>query len=90
MPAPADVYGYMAAGLNGPAEFWAAVTPANGTDLSYLTRALWIGVGGNVAITGKNGSSATFANVPSGTLLPVRAYRVLSTGTTATNIVAIW
>lgn len=67
----------------------ASVTPNDSTDLSFPARALYIGVAGNVAVYTADGSELTFVGVLAGTILPVQVYRVLSTGTTATSIVAL-
>jgi hypothetical protein len=37
-----------------------------------------------------SGATTLFTGILAGTLLPVRATRVKATGTTATNIVALW
>jgi hypothetical protein len=68
----------------------AAVTPDDDNDLNDTTRALYIGGAGNVTIIDANGNTTTFEAVPVGMILPVRASRVMATGTTATNIVALW
>jgi hypothetical protein len=68
----------------------AAVTPNDNTDLTNQARALYIGGTGNLVITPPIGGNVTFVAVPVGTLLPIQANRVLATGTTATNIVALW
>ena len=52
--------------------------------------ALWVGVGGDVAILPPSGAAVTFKNVPSGFLLLAQAKRVNSTYTTATDIVALY
>lgn len=63
-----------------------AVTPSDSTVLDY--NALYIGTGGNVAIKHTSaGSAVTFTSVLDGTILPVAGVRVMSTNTTATNIV---
>ena len=65
----------------------AAVTPSDSTALSF--RALWIGTTGNVAIKHNPSDSAvTYSNVPVG-ILPVSGGIVMSTNTTASNIVAM-
>lgn len=52
---------------------------------------VYVGGAGDVAITPANGGSAvTFAGLAAGTVLPCRARAVLSTGTTATNLVAVY
>lgn len=75
-------------GYGNPAFSVAAVTPSNTTVIS--ARALYIGGAGNVAVTALDGSTATFTSVPAGTILPVVVTKVMATGTTATNIVALY
>lgn len=60
-----------------------AITPNDGADLAAETRALYVGSAGDVALILVSGDAITFASVPAGTLLPVRAMRVKATGTTA-------
>ena len=69
----------------------ATVTPNDSADIiGGPARALYIGVTGNVAVVpSRGGSAVTFVGVPSGTILPVQAFRVMATGTTATSIVAL-
>lgn len=73
-----------------PGEGVAAVTPNDSTDLTIIARALYVGGAGNVKINAADGSTATFVGVLAGSIIPVRAARVYSTDTTATNIVAIY
>jgi hypothetical protein len=73
-----------------PASNAAAVTPNDSTDLTYTSRALFVGGAGNVAVIMAGGQTVTFTGVTAGALLPVRVSRVLSTGTTATTITAVW
>lgn len=74
-----------------PASSAIAVTPSDGTDLTFVARALYVGTAGNLVVR-MNGdkNNVTFTNVGDSSLLPIRVDRVLSTGTTATNIVALW
>lgn len=76
------------AGLS-PARHATAVTPDNTTKLATNSRALYIGTGGDVTVLMVEGATVTFTAVPSGTTLPICIQRVNSTGTTATNIVAL-
>lgn len=77
--------------LNDPATFAAAITPHNSNSLPDTPRALYIGTGGTlVLIPAGQTTSVTLVNVASGQVLPIRATHVLATGTTATNIVALW
>lgn len=52
-------------------------------------RALYIGTSGDVVVKNAKGDSITFSSVPVG-VLPVSTDQVLSTGTTASNIVALF
>jgi hypothetical protein len=67
----------------------AAIAPNDGTDLGFVTRAIYVGGAGAIAMT-VGGVNVTYSAVPVGTVLRVRASRVLATGTTATLMVALW
>lgn len=75
-----------------PASSLKAVTPHASSNLpDGRCRALWVGGAGDVAIIAENDTVAvTITAVPAGTLLPVRAKAVRVSGTTATNIVALY
>ncbi|PIL21173.1 hypothetical protein P775_05690 [Puniceibacterium antarcticum] len=66
-----------------------AITPNDTSDLSTLTRALYVGGAGDLRVTMADGNTVTFAGLPVG-WHPVRVARVHSTGTTASNIVGCW
>lgn len=67
-----------------------SVTPNDNSDLATVSRAIWVGGAGSLAvILAEDSSAVTFAGVAAGTLLPLRAKRVMSTNTTATSIVAV-
>ena len=86
----ADRYNVGSSGLTGSATRSASVSPNDGADLSNVTRAIWVGGAGNLAVMLLEDSAAvTFVGVAAGTLLPLRVKRVMSTNTTATSIVAI-
>lgn len=65
-----------------------AVTASDATVIP-VTRGLYIGVAGNLAVRMADGMSASFANVPVG-VFPIQVDQVLSTGTLATDIVALY
>ena len=76
--------------LESPAYSAAAVTPSDSADMTYVSRGIYVGVTGDVAVNmAGSGAGVTFKAVPAGTLLPIAVARVLATGTTATNIVAV-
>lgn len=86
----ADIFQHHGSGLDSPAQNAAAVTPSDGADLATASRGLYVGGAGDVSIVTVGGATVTFAAVPGGTILPVRAARVRATGTTATNLIAMW
>lgn len=67
----------------------AAVSKNDDNDLPYLAR-VYVGGTGAVKVTTGDGDVVTFSGVPAGDVLPVLVRRVWSTGTTATNMVAVW
>lgn len=86
----ADPFALEMTGLSDPASHHYAVTPSDGSDLSPRPRAVYVGGAGDVSMTDAGGAAVTWAGVPAGTTIPFRAVRIRSTGTTATNIVAIY
>lgn len=74
-------------GMSSPCSRAFDVSPNDGSDMALTTRALWVGVYGNVKVTTAEGDTVIFVGVQG--LLPVRAARVWANGTTATNIVGM-
>jgi hypothetical protein len=71
-----------------PAERALAVTPSDVTVLNC--RAIYVG-GGDLAVTPLKGTEAVvFEGVQTGSIVPVSARCIMSTGTTATAIVALY
>ena len=85
-----DVFRLHEESLVTPATNASTVTPDDNTDLENTSRALFVGTGGNVAVRMKGGADVTFFNVSDGSILSIRVDRVNSTGTTASNMVALW
>lgn len=84
-----DFFNLESSGVSGPATHFPAITPSDSVPILGGTRALYVGVGGNVSVISAAGNTTTFANVATGTILPIRVTHVRSTGTTATNIVGL-
>lgn len=63
-----------------------AITKSDATVI--LCDAVFVGGAGDIVILDKDGTSATYT-VPANTILPITATKVMSTGTTATNIVGL-
>lgn len=73
-----------------PAANAGAVTPSDSTLLSGV-RSLYVGTSGDVAVKFPgNATAVVFSNVPDGAVLPVQVVQVMSTSTTASNIVALY
>lgn len=85
-----DTYRNMVGGLESPARNAETLAPNDGVDLAHTTRSIYVGAAGDVAVhmTGDT-SPVVFKAVPIG-VLPIRADRVLATGTTAADLVALW
>lgn len=74
-----------------PATSSASVIPSDSTELAYVTRGLYVGVGGNVCVKLRDDSAAVvLVGVAEGSVLPLQVKQVMATNTTATNIVALW
>ena len=76
--------------LTAPPKYVIEVTPADGSDLAQVCKCLYVGGTGDVAVqTEGNPSGYTITNVQQGGWLGVPGLtRILSTGTTATNILS--
>ena len=75
----------------GASTFFVPVTPDDTNALSYQTRALYVGTTGSINVTAADNSDTPtlFVGVPAGTTLDISVSKVLSTGTTASNIIAL-
>lgn len=67
-----------------------AIVPDDAADLPHVTRALYVGGGGDVAVRMMGGGEAVFRNLQAGSLIPIRATRILAAGTTAGDLVGLW
>lgn len=85
-----DLFKDQQTSLTSPATDATDVTPNDTTTLPAVPRAIYVGNAGDLAVEMQGGQNITFANIQGGTVLAVRALRVLQTGTTATGIVALW
>ena len=72
-----------------PATGGEAVTPSDAAELTWISRAIWVGGAGNLCVVTVDGDTLTFSGVPAGTLLPIRAKQVRATNTTATLILSL-
>lgn len=65
-----------------------AVTPSDAATISPAPVCLYVGTQGNVAVEMADGTTATFVGAQG--VLPAQVRRVLATGTTATDILALY
>lgn len=75
--------------LTSPAREADVIAPNDAVDLSAVTRAIYVGAGGDLQVQMVSGQTVTFENVLAGVVYPIRAARVLATGTTAGGLVAL-
>ena len=71
----------------GPATRASTVVPNDSEDLSHISSTLYVGGTGNVRLVTYNNETVTF--VAASGIVPIRARRVLATGTTASDILAL-
>lgn len=76
---------------NRAAEQASSVVPSDSADLSSgMTRGLYIGGSGDVKVDMADGSTVTFVGLAAGVIHPLRVKRIYTSGTTATNIIAVY
>jgi hypothetical protein len=69
------------------------ISPHNSNELARHSSALYVGGAGTLSVVmsnTRNSNTALSFTVPAGTVLPIRVKRVNATGTTATNIIALY
>jgi hypothetical protein len=84
MPA-VDNFARFSEGMGTPVSNAEVVVPDNATEQTFVCRALYVGVAGNVTVLMESGVVVTFTALPIG-IHPIRAKRVNATGTTATSM----
>lgn len=76
--------------LTSPALSGFTVTPHDANELPYITRAVFIGTGGDICcILKKDDTPILLKNIPDGTMLPLRIKKILATGTTAADMAGL-
>ncbi|MBT8408060.1 MAG: hypothetical protein KJN93_00360 [Alphaproteobacteria bacterium] len=84
-----DDFEGFAGSLNMPAVAADAVVPNDTATLPHVTRALYVGVAGNVAVEMLSGDTVVLSGAQAGAVYPFRVSKVLATGTTAGGLVAL-
>ena len=78
-----------AAAATDPLRRALAVTPAGTTSLPFESRAVMVGVGGDLAVTLANGDSVTLPSLREGVVYPFALIALEETGTTAQSILVL-
>lgn len=76
--------------LTSPPVGGQSVTPSDSTDLSHVSRGIYIAVAGHLSVVMESGVTLNFDNLAPGVVHAMRVRRVRATGTTATGVVALW
>ena len=83
-----DIFRNENTSLDSPARSASTVTPNDAATLPVASRALYIGGQGDVVVELVDEGVVTFVGATG--FIPVCTRRVLASGTTATDIVALW
>ena len=84
-----DEFKEMTAALTSPATKAEEIFPDDIAKLNYATRAVYVGVAGNVRAKMISGDIVTLTNVGAGIVYPIRVDQVFATGTTASGLVGL-
>lgn len=85
-----DDFQHATKGMLGPYTKGFAVTPDDAVDLAFIPTAFYVGGAGALSLLLVDGTTTlVLPAVPVGTIIPIRARRVRTTGGGATNIVAL-
>ncbi len=74
----------------------ASVTPSDTVNIPSVSGGtnngcvLYVGSAGNLRVQTVGGDDVTFNNINTGAFIPVQIVKVYATGTTASNILALW
>ncbi len=85
-----DIFKSHVTGLTAPAQDAAPIIPSDTTDLPQASRAIYVGAAGDLSVRLVGGSEVTFIGTVAGAIYPIRAERVMSTGTSAASLIALW
>lgn len=78
-------------GVSSPMRSAFAITPNDDEDLECVTRALYVGKTGDIAMCLIDDKVAvTIAGVKVGTVLPLRIKKIMATGTTSEDLVGLF
>lgn len=77
--------------LDSPPTKAFAITPSDTDELTYVVRGIYVGGAGNLKVMFRDDTVAvTFVGLTAGSTVAGRIKQVLSTGTTATNLIGAY
>jgi hypothetical protein len=85
-----DTFKTFSRSLTSPPENAVEIAPSDAESLPFVTRALYVGGAGDVALRLSGGAEVTLRGQQGGSLIPIRIDQVKSAGTTATGLVGLW
>jgi hypothetical protein len=85
-----DLYSKITDNVEAPAMGAFTVTGSDTNELDIYSRAIYVGGSGDLSLVTLNDETVTFKAVPVGTLIPIRAKKILVTGTTATDLLGLY
>ena len=81
---------YSNANSSIPASSAYVPTLSDSEELTIVSRAIYVGTGGDLKVTLVGTGTVTFKNLPSGATMGVKAKQIWDTGTTASNLVVLY
>lgn len=77
-----------------PSGYFVAITPHASTNVAEVNsdwpRAIYVGVAGNIAVVRHDDTVVSFVGAAAGSVIPITYKRINATGTTATDLVALY
>lgn len=89
MTAAAGPSNFSAGNVTAPAYDGFAITPSNVANLPTMARGIYVGGAGDIALTTPGNTALTFVGLTAGSILPVMAIKVSSSGTSATFLIGL-
>lgn len=87
----ADQFSAVVDTVGAPARRAAAVVPDDAAPLAEVPKALFVGTGGDIVMAGADDvADSVWKNVQDGSILPFRAMFVRASGTTASDLLALY
>lgn len=76
---------------SAPGEYANAITPSDSTNLTIPARGIYVGKCGDISVVmAAAGNTVLLKGAMAGVVIPVRVSRINATGTTASDLVALY